>query len=183
MPQILLFNKPYGVLCQFTGQATDKTLASYIPFPDFYAAGRLDKNSEGLLVLTDNGRLQYRLSHPQFNKKKGYWVQVEGIPQAKDFMPFTKPFMMGNELFKPASISLMDEPALWPRVPPIRFRQSIPTTWLNIILQEGKNHQIRRMTALMGFPTLRLVRYQIDEWLLGDLKPGELRACLSKHLC
>ncbi len=173
MKQIILFNKPYGVLCQFSGESGDKTLANYIPLPDFYPAGRLDKNSEGLLLLTNDGRLQHQLSHPKFHKKKYYWVQVEGIPSEKDLQPLQKGLKYKDIQFLPALVNIIKEPELWPRNPPVRYRASIPLSWLEIVLTEGKNHQIRKMTAAIGFPTLRLVRHRIGQWALNDLKPGE----------
>ena len=175
MSEILLFNKPFGVICQFSGEIHEETLAHYIKLPNFYVAGRLDKQSEGLLLLTDDGKLQHRLSHPKFNKRKHYWVQVEGIPTSEDLVPLHKGLVIQNETFLPAEAKLIDEPLLWPRNPPVRFRKSVPTSWLEIILREGKNHQIRRMTAALGFPTLRLVRHRIADWCLGELKPGESR--------
>ncbi|KTC81376.1 pseudouridine synthase [Legionella brunensis] len=173
MRDILLFNKPFGVLTQFTGEEHDKTLADYINLPDFYAAGRLDKNSEGLLLLTNNGKLQHRLTHPRFNKEKHYWVQIEGVPQEHDLLPLRKGLILKETHFLPAKVKIIDAPLLWERVPPIRFRKTVPTAWLEIILCEGKNHQIRRMTAAIGFPTLRLVRHKIANWSLGSLLPGE----------
>ncbi|CAM3002056.1 pseudouridine synthase [Legionella worsleiensis] len=173
MPQIILFNKPYGVVTQFTGAAHEETLAAYIDIPNFYAAGRLDKNSEGLLLLTNDGALQHRLTHPKFEKKKYYWVQVEGAPKDSDLNPLRKGLTVGAHDFLPAEVQLIPEPALWPRTPPIRVRKAIPTSWLEIILKEGKNHQIRKMTAAIGFPTLRLVRHRIGDWQLGTLQPGE----------
>lgn len=175
MPTILLFNKPFGVICQFSGEDQEITLARYISQPNFYSAGRLDKNSEGLLILTNDGILQHSISHPNSNKKKFYWVQVEGIPTENDLQPLRKGLRLGSIHFLPAIITRISEPPLWPRVPPVRFRQSIPTSWLEIILCEGKNHQIRKMTAAIGFPTLRLVRHQISEWSIGDLQPGEYK--------
>lgn len=175
MSDILLFNKPFGVLSQFTGEVHEQTLAHYINMPNFYAAGRLDKNSEGLLLLTHQGKLQHQLSHPDSNKEKYYWVQVEGIPQEQDLLPLRQGLVLRETRFLPAKATLIDEPPLWPRNPPVRFRKSIPTSWLEIVLREGKNHQIRRMTATIGFPTLRLVRHRIDDWSLGDLQPGEYR--------
>lgn len=173
MPELILFNKPYGVVCQFSGEEHERTLAEFIRIPDVYAAGRLDKNSEGLLLLTNNGALQHRLTHPKFNKKKYYWVQVEGAPSEQDLEPLRKGLILKDLRFLPAEVHCIDEPALWPREPPIRFRQSIPTSWLEIILCEGKNHQVRKMTAAIGFPTLRLVRHRIGDWQLADLQPGE----------
>lgn len=175
MPEIILFNKPYGIVTQFSGDDPEHTLAAFINRPDFYAAGRLDKNSEGLLLLTNNGALKHHLSHPKFNKRKYYWVQVEGIPTETDLEPLKKGLILKNTIFLPAEARLIDEPRLWPRNPPIRFRQNIPTSWLEIILKEGKNHQIRKMTAAIGFPTLRLVRHQIGDWKLDNLRPGEYR--------
>lgn len=173
MPQLILFNKPFGVVSQFRGEAHEHTLADFISLPGFYAAGRLDKNSEGLLLLTNDGGFQHQLSHPKFNKKKYYWVQVEGEPNELDLMPLKKGLVLKDLRFLPAQARIISEPKLWPRNPPIRERKSIPTNWLEIVLQEGKNHQIRRMTAAIGFPTLRLVRHQIGDWQLGNLEPGK----------
>ena len=174
MTKLILFNKPYGVVTQFSGEVHEQTLAAYIKVPNFYAAGRLDKNSEGLLLLTDNGNLQHKLTHPKFNKKKYYWVQVEGAVTDADLEPLRKGLKLNDVHFLPAQTHLIKEPtSLWPRIPPIRVRLTIPTTWIEIILQEGKNHQIRKMTAAIGFPTLRLVRHAIGEWKLEDLQPGE----------
>lgn len=175
MTHLILFNKPYGVLTQFSGESDDKTLASYIKIPDYYAAGRLDKNSEGLLLLTNDGALQHRLSHPKFNKKKYYWVQVEGIPSEEKLHILRSGLRLKDVSFLPAEAQLINEPALWPRDPPIRIRQNIPTSWIEIILKEGKNHQVRKMTAAIGYPTLRLVRHQIGDWKLGELQPGEYK--------
>lgn len=173
MPSLILFNKPYDVICQFSKTTHEKSLADYIALPEFYPAGRLDKNSEGLVILTNNGQLQHRLSHPKHHKKKYYWVQVEGIPTEMELAKLRKGLIVGKTRFLPAQINKISEPELWPRVPPIRVRQYIPTSWLEIILSEGKNHQVRKMTAAIGYPTLRLVRYKIAEWLLGDLEPGQ----------
>ena len=173
MSQIILFNKPYNVLTQFTGSAGGLTLADFIKIPHVYAAGRLDRNSEGLLILTDDGALQHRLSHPKFHKKKHYWVQVEGVPTDFQLERLRQGLPIGRDIFLPAEAAIIPAPALWPREPPIRNRQSIPITWLNIVLQEGKNHQVRGMTAAIGFPTLRLIRHRIGEWKLGNLQPGE----------
>ena len=175
MSSLLLFNKPFGVVCQFSGEAHERTLAHYIDLPGFYAAGRLDKNSEGLLLLTNDGKLQHLLSHPRYNKKKYYWVQVEGHIQEHDLTPLRQGLKLGECHFLPATVSCIEEPALWARNPPIRYRQSCPTSWVEIILSEGKNHQIRKMTAAIGFPTLRLVRHRIANWSVKDLNPGDSR--------
>lgn len=175
MSTILLFNKPFGVVCQFTGEEHESTLADFIALPGYYAAGRLDKNSEGLLLLTNDGRMQHKITHPNSNKQKFYWVQVEGIPTEDDLKPLKSGLKIGSTSFLPAKVTSIAEPALWARNPPVRFRQSIPTSWLEIILCEGKNHQIRKMTAAIGFPTLRLVRHRIDRWSLGELQPGSYR--------
>lgn len=176
MTQLILFNKPYGVVTQFSGEAQEQTLAAFIKMPGFYAAGRLDKNSEGLLLLTNEGSLQHQLTHPKFNKKKYYWVQVEGQISTTDLIPIKKGLKLSDISFLPAQAHIIDEPTgLWPRNPPIRVRQTIPTSWIEIILQEGKNHQVRRMTAALGFPTLRLIRHKISNWELGTLQPGEYR--------
>lgn len=172
MSQLILFNKPFGILSQFTGELPNETLSHYIKIPGIYAAGRLDKNSEGLLLLTDDGALQHQLSHPKFNKKKYYWVQVEGCPSNKDLEPLRHGMTISNIDYLPSEVRLIEEPSLWPRNPPIRERKHIPTRWIEIILMEGKNHQVRRMTAAIGFPTLRLVRHRIGQWNLGQLQPG-----------
>ena len=176
MTQLILFNKPYGVLSQFSGGPTDQTLATYIKQPGFYAAGRLDKTSEGLLLLTNEGALQHQLTHPKFNKNKHYWVQVEGLITEIDLLPLKKGLKLKELHYLPAEAFLIDEPLnLWPRQPPIRERRNIPTSWIEIILREGKNHQVRRMTAAIGFPTLRLIRHKISRWSLGDLQPGQYK--------
>ncbi len=175
MTQLILFNKPYGVLTQFSGDIPEHTLAGFIKISNVYAAGRLDKNSEGLLLLTDDGALQHKLTHPKFNKKKHYWVQVEGVPSEADLEILRKGLKLKDLSFLPAEVHLIDEPLLWSRNPPIRFRKTIPTSWLEIILREGKNHQVRKMTAAIGCPTLRLVRHKIGVWELGNLQPGEYK--------
>lgn len=178
MTRIFLFNKPYGVLTQFTDREGRPVLADYIDTPGIYPAGRLDKDSEGLLILTDDGRLQQHISDPRFKLAKTYWVQVEGIPGKDAIDELCKGVVLKDGLTRPALARRLDgEPAgLWPRNPPIRYRASIPDCWLELTIREGRNRQVRRMTAALGHPTLRLVRYRIGPWQLGSLQPGELRA-------
>lgn len=175
MSKLILFNKPFNVLCQFTGEAGDQILADYINIPKVYPAGRLDKDSEGLLLLTDNGQLQHQISNPKNKMAKVYWVQVEGEPTDKDLEPLRKGIKIQNYISKPAIVEIMPEPSVWQRDPPIRQRQNIPASWLKITIKEGKNRQVRRMTAAIGFPTLRLIRAQIGDWHLANLKPGEYK--------
>jgi len=172
--KIILFNKPYGVLSQFTPEGRWQGLKDYIPVPDVYAAGRLDADSEGLLILTDDGALQRRIADPAHKLPKTYWVQVEGMPDQDALAQLRRGVDLGDFVTHPAKAKLMHEPAgLWPRNPPIRVRQAIPTSWLELTISEGKNRQIRRMTAKVGYPTLRLIRYAIGDWNLGKLQPGE----------
>lgn len=176
MSKLILFNKPYGVLCQFTGEAGRDTLANYISVPGVYAAGRLDTDSEGLLVLTDDGALQARIADPRHKLAKTYLVQVEGLPDEAALARLRAGVDLGDFTTRPCQARLTDEPTwLWPRNPPIRERKAIPTSWLEIVLKEGKNRQVRRMTAKVGFPTLRLLRARIGEWTLEGLTPGEWR--------
>ena len=176
---LILFNKPYGVLCQFTGEPGREALAGYIPVPGVYAAGRLDTDSEGLLVLTDDGALQARIADPRHKLAKTYLVQVEGVPDEAALAALRAGVDLGDFVTRPCQVRLVAEPAwLWPRVPPIRERKSIPTRWLEIVLKEGKNRQVRRMTAKIGFPTLRLVRARVGEWSLEGIAPGEWREIL-----
>lgn len=176
MAKIVLFNKPYGVLSQFTPEGRWQGLKDYLAIPDVYAAGRLDADSEGLLILTDDGALQKRIADPQHKLAKTYWVQVEGEADDTALAQLRKGVDLGDCVTRPAKARRIDEPAgLWPRNPPVRFRKAIPTSWLELVISEGKNRQVRRMTAKVGYPTLRLVRAAIGEWALNDLRPGEWR--------
>jgi len=173
---ILLFNKPFDVLTQFTDLKSEtkrKTLSDYIKIPEYYPAGRLDKDSEGLLILTNNGKLQHQLSHPKYHKQKGYWVQVDGDISDEAIIQLQQGVNLKDGLTKPARARKIDEPNIWDREPPIRVRKNIPTSWIELFIREGKNRQVRRMTAAVGFPTLRLIRFQIDKWQLKQLQPGE----------
>ena len=176
MNRILLFNKPYGVITQFRAHDKHPTLKDFIPVPGVYPAGRLDVDSEGLVILTDDGELQHRLSHPRHKQPKTYWVQVEGVPDETALQQLRRGVQLTDGVTLPAQARRMEEPAgLWPRTPPVRFRKRIPTTWLDLVIREGKNRQVRRMTARVGFPTLRLVRWRIGDWTLAGLAPGEWR--------
>ena len=177
MPRLILFNKPHGVICQFSPSPGKLTLKDFIDLPDVYPAGRLDTDSEGLLVLTDDGALQARISHPRQKLAKVYWAQVEGIPDDSELDPLRGGGMdLGDFQTQPAGAFLMEEPAaLWPRDPPVRYRAAIPTSWLTISITEGKNRQVRRMTAKIGFPTLRLIRHAVGPWTLSELAPGQWR--------
>lgn len=178
---LILFNKPCGVICQFSAHARHRTLRDYIPVADVYAAGRLDTDSEGLLILTDDGALQHRLSHPRHKVWKTYWAQVEGIPSTAALQQLARGVELGDFTTQPAQVRRMTEPSdLWPRDPPIRERRAIPTSWLEIRIAEGKNRQVRRMTAKVGLPTLRLIRCRIGQYHLDDLAVGEWRAVSRK---
>lgn len=176
MARIVLFNKPYGVLSQFTPEGRWQGLAGLLPVPGVYVAGRLDADSEGLLLLTDDGKLQARIAEPRHKLPKTYWVQVEGEPPEAALEELRRGVRYAGFTTLPAQVRCMaPPPALWPRDPPVRFRQAIPTSWLEIVLCEGKNRQIRRMTAHVGFPTLRLIRYAVGAVTLDGLQPGQWR--------
>ena len=175
MPRIILLNKPYGVLTQFTDPQGRPTLADYVAVPGVYPAGRLDYDSEGLLLLTDNGRLQDRIANPRHKLAKTYWVQVEGTIDAAALERLRHGVSLKDGVTAPALAEAMAEPSLWPRNPPVRFRAQIPTSWLCLSIREGRNRQVRRMTAAVGFPTLRLIRYGVGRWNLDGLASGSWR--------
>ncbi|WP_018605479.1 pseudouridine synthase [Uliginosibacterium gangwonense] len=176
MSKLVLLNKPFGVLSQFTGEAAQRTLAEFVTEKNVYAAGRLDADSEGLLLLTDDGALQHALADPRHKAPKTYYAQVEGSVEAAALQALQAGLDLGDFKTLPCQAEEVAEPAwLWLREPPIRFRKAIPTSWLKIVIREGKNRQVRRMTAKVGLPTLRLVRWSIGQWSLGDLQPGQSR--------
>jgi len=172
---LILFNKPFQVLSQFSPEGDKATLKDYIDIAAVYPAGRLDYDSEGLLLLTDDGRLQARIADPRYGKDKEYWVQVEGEPAEADLDRLRRGVTLKDGPTRPAQVEIIAEPELWPRDPPIRVRRHIPTTWLRLVIREGRNRQVRRMTADIGFPTLRLVRWRIGEWTLKDIACGAYR--------
>ncbi|WP_434633368.1 pseudouridine synthase [Chromobacterium sp. CV08] len=175
MSQLILLNKPYGVICQFSDHPTHPTLKSCVPLPGVYPAGRLDTDSEGLLLLTGDGALQHRIADPRWKLPKTYWVQVEGQPRDEQLEMLRRGVDLGDFITRPAQVRRIENPELWPRHPPVRFRKTVPDGWLEIIISEGKNRQVRRMTAKAGLPTLRLVRVAIGPWRLDGLQPGEMR--------
>jgi len=175
MSQLVLFNKPFGVICQFSPHEKHQSLAEYISIKDVYPAGRLDHDSEGLLLLTDDGKQQHEISDPKNKMKKTYWVQVDKEITDEAVEKLKKGVLLKDGKTKPAQAKIITEPEnLWPRDPPVRFRKNIPTSWIELTISEGKNRQVRRMTAAVGFPTLRLIRYQIGDWTIGELQPGEV---------
>ena len=179
--QLLLFNKPYGVLSQFTPEGRWRGLKEFIDLPGVYVAGRLDADSEGLLLLTGDGKLQARIADPRFKMEKAYWVQVEGVPDEAVLQALRQGVTLNDGPTRPARVRLLEPtPALWQREPPIRVRQAIPTAWLELVIREGRNRQVRRMTAAVGLPTLRLVRVAIGPYALDGLAPGAWRSVSSE---
>jgi 23S rRNA pseudouridine2457 synthase len=176
MYRIILFNKPFRVLSQFRDTESKATLSNYFDDPDLRIAGRLDFDSEGLLMLTDDGKLLQKITHPRYKLPKTYWAQVEGEPTREAIGHLRTGVTLKDGRTRPATAELIDEPeSLWPRDPPIRYRASIPSSWIKLTISEGRNRQVRRMTAAVGFPTLRLIRARVGDWELAELKPGEYR--------
>lgn len=174
--ELILLNKPFGVLSQFTSKDDSKTLADYVDAPDYYPAGRLDKDSEGLILLTSDGQLQHRIANPSEKMSKCYWVQVEGEPNEAALMQLREGLMLKDGMTKPAKAKLIDTPAaLWDRDPPVRVRKTVPDHWIELTIKEGRNRQIRRMTAAVGLPTLRLIRYRVGSWTIDGLGNGDYR--------
>ncbi|MDN3646838.1 pseudouridine synthase [Pontixanthobacter aestiaquae] len=174
---LILFNKPHGVLSQFTdGQSPRATLSDFIDVPNVYPAGRLDRDSEGLLLLTDDGRQQARISDPKFKTPKTYLAQVEREPDEAGLEKLRQGVKLKDGMTLPAEVERIEEPDLWPRDPPVRYRKTLPDCWIKLTIREGKNRQVRRMTAAVGHPTLRLVRWSIGDWSLDGIPPGEWRA-------
>jgi 23S rRNA pseudouridine2457 synthase len=178
MAQLILLNKPFRVLSQFSDDQGRRTLREFVCVPGVYPAGRLDWDSEGLLLLTDDGALQARISDPRFKLPKTYLVQVEGQPGPQELQKLRQGIRLKDGPTRPAKVSLIDDPCLWPRTPPVRSRKTVQDSWLSLTIDEGRNRQVRRMTAAIGHPTLRLIRWQIGDWSLADLAPGESRSMM-----
>ncbi|AOW12810.1 pseudouridine synthase [Hydrogenophaga crassostreae] len=178
VPRLICFNKPYGVLSQFTPEGRWRGLKDFIDVPGVYVAGRLDADSEGLLLLTSDGKLQARISHPRHKMEKTYWVQVEGLPDEAALANLRRGVLLNDGPTRPAAVRSIAPPeGLWERDPPVRYRQSIPTSWLELVITEGRNRQVRRMTAAVGFPTLRLIRSAVGPYAIEGLAPGAWRGC------
>lgn len=175
MSRLILFNKPYGVLCQFRRTDDKPTLADFFDDPTIHACGRLDHDSEGLLLLTDDGKLNSRITEPKFKLAKTYWAQVDNDISEDAVQQLQRGVQLNDGMTRPAQALKLNEPELWPRTPPIRYRASIPTSWVELVISEGRNRQVRRMTAAVGYPTLRLVRVQIGDWKVDGLAAGEWR--------
>lgn len=181
MSNLILFNKPFDVLCQFTDESGRATLADFIPMKGYYPAGRLDRDSEGLVLLTNDGRLQHLISHPKHKMDKTYWVQVEGEIDNAACQRLLQGVQLKDGPARAKRATIIEQPNVWPRNPPVRERKFIPTSWLQMVIDEGRNRQVRRMTAAVGFPTLRLIRYAIGEWTLDDVAPGQWKELVAEE--